>query len=295
MFKGSFQLQAGEKVIYRAPFHFITDVPIYLKGLVGLAILAIFTYFFPQYSIYHSVGRLIVGAICILILIYVITKLHESSLNFLTVTNARLISSRCDGLFHKSLIEMPYDRIENIYSKVQGFWGSVMDFGTLRIRTAGEEGEIEMGKYFPHPLKIQGIVSKAREDFLKNNSMTKFAQNEANKDLSDMNPQSFAALFQKLLPLINNNRNITENPSPTGFQVSSVEQPLISDGHKIKKPSYLVEALLKNSDFKSTILKELNSDMTDETEKGQRLVKVVTGNPEFKELILNELLQNSKK
>lgn len=56
------------------------------------------------------------------------------------ITNRRVIAIRQRGLFHREVSEMAMERIENVTVETPGFIATVLDFGNIKIETAGESG-----------------------------------------------------------------------------------------------------------------------------------------------------------
>ncbi len=57
------------------------------------------------------------------------------------ITDQRIIDVEQHGLFHRTVSEITMERIQDITVEVPGLIATMLDFGTMRIQTAGELGE----------------------------------------------------------------------------------------------------------------------------------------------------------
>lgn len=57
------------------------------------------------------------------------------------ITDQRIVDVRQHSLFHRTVSEISMDRIQDVTVDVPGFIPTMLDFGTIRIQTAGEQGE----------------------------------------------------------------------------------------------------------------------------------------------------------
>lgn len=54
------------------------------------------------------------------------------------ITSRRIIDIKQRGLFHREVSEMAMERIENVTVETPGFIATILDFGNIKIQTAGE-------------------------------------------------------------------------------------------------------------------------------------------------------------
>lgn len=55
------------------------------------------------------------------------------------VTNERVMSLEQRGLFNRRVAELRLSRVQDVAAHVEGFVGTALDFGEVRVQTAGEE------------------------------------------------------------------------------------------------------------------------------------------------------------
>lgn len=83
-------------------------------------------------------------------------------LDVLLVTNKRVMDIEQIGLFSRDTLETRLENIQDIRVEVAGFLASVMDFGNLRLQTAGSTTEFVI-KNIHKPHKTKDIISRECE------------------------------------------------------------------------------------------------------------------------------------
>ncbi|MEA3305076.1 MAG: hypothetical protein U9Q15_05125 [Patescibacteria group bacterium] len=84
-------------------------------------------------------------------------------LDMIIVTDQRLLDIDQDGLFKRQIEETSLNDIIDVKNHVSGFWGSLLRYGTLEVRTASHETTYDLD-YVPKPdLYTQKIMRVARD------------------------------------------------------------------------------------------------------------------------------------
>lgn len=78
-------------------------------------------------------------------------------LDVLIVTDKRIIDVEQKGFFHRELSTLRLDKIQDITVTVSGILATFLDFGTMRIQTAGESTEFVM-RDVPEPNRVKSII-----------------------------------------------------------------------------------------------------------------------------------------
>ena len=60
------------------------------------------------------------------------------------ITPERVIDINQKGVFHREVSSVRFERIQDVMTDVEGVFPTLMDYGTLRIQSAGEEQMIRM-------------------------------------------------------------------------------------------------------------------------------------------------------
>ncbi|MDP3244168.1 MAG: PH domain-containing protein [bacterium] len=268
-----FELIDGEKVIGEPNLHWTWILPTFIKVSIALAIYLSLVYLSHGYFF----GTLNGGIISLLIIMgivgyFVITR-KKHHLSRFVITNYRLVDVNRHRLLHTQIYEVPYDHIQSVCALKSGFWGTLLNYGTLIISTAGEEGKLEIGQnHLARPGDAQSVILIARDEFLKNLGSYKAVLSQ--RGMQDN--QSIQQLVQ-------------ERKSTVGFAVSDEED----ESGKVTShsdSSYLVGMLSRGASFKKNVIKSLVEEIgSDGSPKGHRLVKTVTSTAHFKKKVIDDL------
>lgn len=98
--------------------------------------------------------------------------LADYYLDVLVVTTERVIYIMQHGLFHREIAELRLSRIQDITTIVNGVLPTMLNFGDLRIETAGETPEFTILQ-IPHPEQVKNrIVETFRAHLQEERSAT---------------------------------------------------------------------------------------------------------------------------
>lgn len=99
-----------------------------------------FPFLLPATPLAEALGKFFLALylLTLVTVIFVVWLTHY--LTAWIITNRRVIAIRQRGLFHREVSEMAMERIENVTAETPGFIATVLDFGNVKIETAGESG-----------------------------------------------------------------------------------------------------------------------------------------------------------
>lgn len=123
-----------EAVIFAAPFFF-------LRPLLG----------------WQTVGYVIIGILLFLGTILGLRTFAKWHGSFLAVTDQRLILVRRDGLFAREVMELSYDKINEISFRVRGLGQTIFGRGSLLIQSSTTDEPLEM-KNVRHPQRLHRLI-----------------------------------------------------------------------------------------------------------------------------------------
>ncbi len=96
--------------------------------------------------------------------IFVWTKLFYTLMRYtLTtyiVTNERVICNRQLGFFNRKISEIRTNRIQDIKTKINGIWATWLNFGDVKIQTAGNDTDIIFLDNIPNPHQVHNSLMK---------------------------------------------------------------------------------------------------------------------------------------
>jgi uncharacterized membrane protein YdbT with pleckstrin-like domain len=78
------------------------------------------------------------------------------------ITSERIINVEQKGLFSREVSELRYSKIQDVTMEVNGFLPTVLNYGDIRVQTAGEEEEF-LFRTISDPYTIKGIIMKLQK------------------------------------------------------------------------------------------------------------------------------------
>jgi len=79
--------------------------------------------------------------------------------NAFIITNLRVIDVDQRGFFERTVSEAAYDKVQDVSYKIKGFWGTLLNYGTLIIQTAGTSSNLEL-EYVRDPKEVHHLMSE---------------------------------------------------------------------------------------------------------------------------------------
>lgn len=154
VFDGQRPEESVESIIKNHPFI------LFQPGLMAVLILLIPTVFliFFGATIVFSVAAFI----CVPIAIYFFSiKYFEFASSVLLITSQRIIYLKQKGFIKRDVIETNFEKIQDVSTSIHGLVQTMLDFGEIKIRTAGAgQGDEIVIKNIPHPYKTQQEITK---------------------------------------------------------------------------------------------------------------------------------------
>lgn len=121
-------------------YRYVPDlVPALFEGDLGIAT-ALFTNVYLMF--------LLVGLFLIFVLYY---------LNIHIVTNIRIVDIDQKGLFNHTISELRLEKIEDVTSQTKGVLGTLFNFGTVYVQTAGAKERFEF-ENIPDPSMVSKMI-----------------------------------------------------------------------------------------------------------------------------------------
>lgn len=152
----------GENIIYTYYHHkfylFIQIFPIAIFTTVIVALSALVLWYSPD--LYVPV----VFFVCVLLLhifwIALFVVLIDFSFDFWVLTDARVIAVEQKGLFSQSVGEFELSKIQDVMVEVNGMLATMLNFGTVKVSTAGEHQDFEI-HYVSNPNSVRDAILQA--------------------------------------------------------------------------------------------------------------------------------------
>jgi uncharacterized membrane protein YdbT with pleckstrin-like domain len=102
-------------------------------------------------------------------------RLTNYWLDVWVITSERIIAIDQKGLFRRSIASFRLDRLQNLDVDIDGFIPTMLDFGTLRVETAGHDEEKDfMIRGIGKPREIKSLILETAES--RNGALSHKAQ-----------------------------------------------------------------------------------------------------------------------
>lgn len=85
--------------------------------------------------------------------------------NQLLVTTHRVIDTDQRGFFDKTVSEISYDQIEDVFGKIKGVFGTIFRYGEINIQTGAGKVQICLQK-IKQPVALQQQINELRERYV---------------------------------------------------------------------------------------------------------------------------------
>lgn len=141
----------GEEVVLQARRHWIVVVPLFLfLGLVTLAPVVFYAIVDALPIVLETPGwgpaLLAFGYFGWMLAVWVIGYFVwlDHHLDVWIMTNERLIDIEQKGIFRREISSLRFERIQDITAEVDGALATFLDFGVIKVQTAGEAKEFSI-------------------------------------------------------------------------------------------------------------------------------------------------------
>lgn len=138
-------------------FIFLLILPAGLAALIGASSPNFLNHpvWFPLAVLFSSGYYLAIG-------LFFYTYFVTFYLDLLVLTNDRLLHIEQLSLFSRTISELDLYKVQDITSKISGFFQSLFKYGTLEIQTAGEQGKF-IFQDLPHPESLRQRILELTE------------------------------------------------------------------------------------------------------------------------------------
>ncbi|HWA64318.1 MAG TPA: PH domain-containing protein [Candidatus Paceibacterota bacterium] len=83
------------------------------------------------------------------------------------ITDHRVIDSEQHGFFNRTVAELSLTQIEDVSTRVEGFFPTLLNFGDLDVQTAGAYPKFSF-KEIPNPVAVKDLLMHTRNEFITN-------------------------------------------------------------------------------------------------------------------------------
>jgi len=162
-----FELEPGEHVVRETRKHWF----LFLGELLPYAILIILPFALPKllalappmapyvsYFEYHTIlGRAGLGVWLLIWWTSAWGAFTRYFLNAWVLTNMRIVNIKQRRYFSREVSSLFLSRVQDVTTDVVGVLSSLLNIGTIKVQTAGEDVEFTM-KGIPHPEQMRDVI-----------------------------------------------------------------------------------------------------------------------------------------
>lgn len=85
--------------------------------------------------------------------------------NQLIITTHRVVDIDQNGFFDKTISEVPYDKIEDVFGRIKGVFGTIFRYGELNIQTGAGKVQIALNK-IKQPVFLQQQINELCDRYI---------------------------------------------------------------------------------------------------------------------------------
>ncbi|GAB4218786.1 MAG: hypothetical protein Fur009_1700 [Candidatus Microgenomates bacterium] len=150
--------EEGERIILLMRAHPFTQITWILNTIILIFLSIFINLFLPQFL---SFNKIFVLDFFLLIFIfsYFFYYIFHWYFNVGILTNKRLIDIDFSGILYREVTTARLEKVEDITIKGSGYFGSIFDYGSVYVQTAGMENYIEFND-IPYPSKVVDQINK---------------------------------------------------------------------------------------------------------------------------------------
>lgn len=145
----------SEEIIFHVKRHPMTMYKVGL-GLVGGAILVVLGYTLFGAS---AISSLITGLYLVIGGYHGFINWYKWWASHYLLTTERAISVDQENFFHRIVKEAPLDKIQNVFFEIKGPYQTFLNYGTVKILTAGQNDADIKFRSIPNPYDIQQKIT----------------------------------------------------------------------------------------------------------------------------------------
>jgi hypothetical protein len=154
-------LKDDEEVIRLIKHH---DLSYCFSGLLSLIALLLPFFLMGLFFRWGKIGFIIFAIFSIFGLWAIIRFLVVRHYNGLLITDRRVILFKQKGFFDRQVMEIEYDKIQDVSYRFKGISQTLFRYGTLNIQVQSSESVIKAEK-IPRPESVQDLIKDIRKNY----------------------------------------------------------------------------------------------------------------------------------
>lgn len=108
----------------------------------------------------HPIARFILGLWWLLIWAGAFNTFTRYYLNLWVITTTRIVYIHQHGFFNREVSSFLLTRVQDVTTDVDGFFATLLGYGSLRVQTAGTDSNDFRMEHIPHPARLRDRIMK---------------------------------------------------------------------------------------------------------------------------------------
>lgn len=168
------QIMASETKVADIRRHPFGLVVLYFQFILAMGLsIGLIVFLLPSVvGIENTTGNLFIGLLILLMstfgLVYLVLATRIYKGNQLIITDLNVTQVQQIGLFNRKVSELTMANIEDVTANIDGIFGTIFNFGTVTVETAGEQNNFVF-KYCPNPNAYAKALQDSRSYFMTKN------------------------------------------------------------------------------------------------------------------------------
>lgn len=161
--------------IHRHPFVLLTTILILLVMALAPPLIVLFTKIDDTLIISQSLADWIAvgsGTYYLFLTVLGLVLWMDYYYDMYIVTEEQILDIDQSSLLSQKISRTSLMRVQDVTAHVKGFWGNLLDFGSLTVQTAGHEKELIL-EDVPHPREVATRIMQLHDDLIAKESRTK--------------------------------------------------------------------------------------------------------------------------
>jgi hypothetical protein len=162
-------LVQGESIQRVVRRHWASLVPSFVSAAAPTILALALAYLDSRYPASIPFPQVLVVALIIILTvlaaIFLYSGFYVFERNLLIFTSIRLFETEQLSIFNRRLAQLDLSRVQDATGSRVGFWGTLLNYGSLEIQSAGETEQF-IFNYAPNPTQLAADALQAHSDFM---------------------------------------------------------------------------------------------------------------------------------
>lgn len=116
---------------------------------------------FAEFFTYEDpIARFVLGLWWLMVWIGAFNTFTRYYLNLWVITTSRIVYIHQHGFFNREVSSFLLSRVQDVTTDVDGFFATLLGYGSLRVQTAGTDSSDFRMEHIPHPAQLRDRIMR---------------------------------------------------------------------------------------------------------------------------------------